>query len=104
MNHSRLESMFRKKQVPFLHAHHPRHTHASHVHVHNTMYAHVYTCIHCGRTGHLTRFCYDRLNLLNFANKNVWVPYDANPHGPKRKWVPKSSPLVFDVGVGSHMT
>ena len=23
---------------------------------------------------------------------------------PKRKWVPKFPPLVFDVGVGSHMT
>ena len=32
------------------------------------------------------------------------VPNNANPRGPKRKWVPKFSPLVFDVGVGSHMT
>ena len=42
MNHIRLESIFRKKQVPSLHAHHTRHTHAPHVHTHH-MYAHVYT-------------------------------------------------------------
>ena len=38
------------------------------------------------------------------AKKNVWVPLDANPRGPKRKWVPKSPPFVFDVGAGSHTT
>ena len=51
MNHSRLESLFRKKQVPPMHANRPRHTHAPHVHTHNTLYAHVYTCTHCGRKG-----------------------------------------------------
>ena len=30
MNHTRLESMFLKKQVPSLHAHPPWHTHAHH--------------------------------------------------------------------------
>ena len=50
------------------------------------------------------KFYFVKVNSINFANKNVWVPYDANPRGPKRKWVPKFSPLVFDVGVGSHMT
>ena len=29
LSHTRLESLFRKKQVPIMHAHHPRHTHAS---------------------------------------------------------------------------
>ena len=43
LNHSRLESIFRKKQVPSLHAHKPRHTHAYHAHTHDIMYAHVYT-------------------------------------------------------------
>ena len=43
LNHIRLESMFRKKQVPLMHAHKPRHTHALHVHTYNTMYANVYT-------------------------------------------------------------
>ena len=28
---------------------------------------------------------------MNFANKNFWVPYKANPQGPKRKWLPKSA-------------
>ena len=51
----------------------------------------------------LAKFCFDRINHLNFANKSIWVPYDANPRGPQQKiWVPKSPPLVFDIGVGSH--
>ena len=104
MNHTRLESMFRKKQVPPMHAHHTRHTHASHVHTHNTMYAHVYTCTHCGRKGHLAKFYYDRVHDENLANKFVWVRKGANPHGPKRAWVPKITPILFDVGVSSHLT
>jgi len=103
MNHTRLESMFRKKQVPFMHAHKPRHTHAPHVHTHNTMYAHVYTCIHCRRKGHLTKFCYDRVLNVNLANRFVWARKGANPHVPKRVWVPKATP-IFYVGVGPHMT
>ena len=50
----------------------------------------------------LAKFCFDRLNISNFANKNIWVPYNANPRGTKKIWVPKSPPLMFDVGVGSH--
>ena len=104
MNHSRLETLVRKKQVPStMHAHPPRHTHAPHGH-HHTLYAHVYTCTHCGRKGHLTKFCYDRIHASNLANKFVWVREGTNPHGPKRVWVPKTTPLVYDVGVGSHMT
>ena len=38
MNHTRLDSIFRKKQVSHMHAHHTRHTHASHAHTHDTMY------------------------------------------------------------------
>ena len=97
--------MFHKKQISYVHAQTIRHTYAHHVHTHTThMHARLYTCTHCGLKGHLVRFCFDRLNFISFANKNVWVPYDANPRGPKRKWVPKSPPFVFNVGVGSHMT
>ena len=90
--------MFRKKQVPHMHAHKSRHTHAPHVHTHNTLYAHVYTCTHCGHKGHLAKFCYDRVHDVNLANKFVWA------HGPNRVWVPKTTPILFDVGVGSLMT
>ena len=45
------------------------------------MYARVYKCTHCGRKGHLARFYFDRLNSTNFSNKNIWVPYNANPRG-----------------------
>ena len=77
---------------------------AHHDHTHSHMHARVYKCTHCGHKSHLARFFFDRLNHVNFVNNNVWLPYDANPRGPERKWVPKFLPLVFDVGVGSHMT
>ena len=87
-----------------MHAHHTRHTHASHVHTHDTMYSHVYTCTHCERKGHLAKFCYDRINDSKFANKFVWIRKGANPYEPNRVWVPKFTPIAFDVGVGSHLT
>ena len=86
-----------------MHVHPPRYTpYVHHDHTHPHMYARVYKCIYCGCKGHLARFSFDRLNFISFVNKNVWVPYDANPHGLKKKWVPKSLPLVFNVGVGSQ--
>ena len=48
MNHKILESMFCKKHAPHIHAHKSRYTPASHLHTHDTMYAHVYTCTHYG--------------------------------------------------------
>jgi len=84
MNHTRLESLFRKKQVSHMHAHHTRHTYASHVHTHDTMYAHVYTRTHCGRKGHLAKFYYDRIHNSKFANKFIWVRKGANPMDPIR--------------------
>ena len=71
----------RKKHAPHVHAHHTPHTHASHIHSHNTMYGHVYTCTHYGRKGHIAKFCYDRINDSNFANKFIWVRKGANPYG-----------------------
>ena len=56
-----------------MHAHHTQHTHASHAHTYDIMYAHVYTYTHCGCKDHLAKFCYDRLNDSNFANKFDWV-------------------------------
>ena len=80
------------------------HTHASHVHTHNTLYAHVYTCTHYWRKGHIAKFCFDRINDSNFTNKFIWIRKGANLHGPNRVWVPKFTPIVFDVGVGSRLT
>ena len=71
---------------------------------HDTMYAHVYTCTHCGRTAYLAKFCYDRIHDSIFANKYVWIRKCVNPHGLKKVWVPKSTPILFVVGVGSHKT
>ena len=77
-----------------MHAHKTRHTHASHIHTHDTMYAHVYTCTRCGRTGYLAKFYYDRINDSNFANKFVWVRKGANLHGPKKVGY-QNSPLLY---------
>ena len=97
--------MFRKKQVSHIHTHtlqhtpHVHHAHTNHIH----MFARVYACTHCGHKGHLAKFYYDKINSINFANKNVWV-WNTNVLGPKKIWVSKSTPILFDVGVGSHMT
>ena len=94
--------MFRKKHALHMHAHPPWHTHASHVHTHDNMYVRVYTCTHCRLKGHLAKFCYDKLSVLYFASKNIWVKRGTNPRGSKKVWVPKITPISFDVGVGSH--
>ena len=79
-----MDSMFRKKHTPHVHANPSWHTHASHIHTHDTMYANMYTYTHCGRKGYLAKFYFDILNSLDFTNKNVWVPIVANPMDPKR--------------------
>ena len=79
MNHTQLESMFLEKHTPHIHAHKPQHTYADHTHTYDSMYAHVYTCTHCGLTGHLARFYYDGINITNFAEKFVWVRKGAIP-------------------------
>ena len=48
-------------------------------------------------------FCYDRIHNSKFANKFVWVKKGANPHGPKKVWVPKFALIIIDVGMGSHL-
>ena len=101
------KTLFQKKQAPHVHAHNPQHTYAHFAHLdhtHSHVPVRVYKCTHCDHKGHLVKFCYDRVRSINFANQNIWVSNNANPRGPKRKWVPKSPPLVFNVGVGSHMT
>ena len=103
-NHSRLESLFSKKQASHVHALYPHHAYVCHNHTHTHIHPKVYKCTHCGRKGYLAKFCYDKMHHINFANKYVWVPYKTNPQGPKKKWVPKSPPFVFDVGEGFHKT
>ena len=89
INHTRLESLFRKKQISSLHAHIPRHTHAPHVYIHNTMYAHVYTRTHYGRKGHLAKFCYDKIHDVNlelnlFGLEKMLTPMDPKECGYQR--------------------
>ena len=94
MNHTRLESMFRNKHTPHMHAHPPRHTYAPHVHTHDTMYTNVYTRTHCSSTGHLAKFCYDRLNATKFSSKFVWVRKGATSMDPKRYGY-QDSPFLY---------
>ena len=84
-NHSRLESLFSKKQTPHIHAqHHHAYAYvARHDHTHTHKHIKVYKCTHCGCKGHLAKFCYDKIYALNFAKKNVWVPYKTNLKDPK---------------------
>jgi len=82
-----------------MHAHTPHiYARTPHTQLAHTL-ARMYHYSHCGRKGHLTNFCYDKLNILN---KHVWVRNGTNPGGSKKVWVPKSTPDVFDVGVNSH--
>ena len=62
------------------------------------MYDKVYICVHCGRKGHLAKFYYAELNMLN---KNVWVRESTNPIGPKKILVQNNIPNLIDVGVSS---
>jgi len=71
---------------------------------HDSMYARVYTCTHCGCKGHLAKFYYDKLNAFNFTSQNVWIRRGTNPYGSKKVWVSKFIPISFDVGVVSHKT
>jgi len=50
--------------TPHVYAHTP---HAQHAHTH----ARVYHYSHYGRKGQLAKFCYDRINFLNFTCKNI---------------------------------
>ena len=53
-NHFIVETLFQKKQVPHVHAYHPRHIYAHFAHydhTHSHMHAKVYKCTHCGRKG-----------------------------------------------------
>ena len=64
MNHTRLESMFRKKHTPYIHAHKPRHTHASHV-THMTLclliVLHIYIFYH--------------FHTMHFVNKTLFLTH-----------------------------
>ena len=56
----------------------PKETHitSSHQHDHNIQHNHayiyskVYTCTHYDHKGHLAKFCYAKLKMMN---KNVWA-------------------------------
>ena len=77
-----------------MHINHGRHMLLMFVHTHDIMYAHVYTCTHCSRKGHLIKFCYDRLNVTNFVSMYVWFRNSANPMDP-RKFGYQHPPLLY---------
>ena len=87
------------------HAYHSTHiyaTYAHHTHTHHALlYAKMYSSTYFGRKGHLIKFCYDRINVLN---DHVWV-LKTNTLGLKKIWVSKLTPLLIDIGThqGSKM-
>ena len=91
-----------KRQVHTTHAHtsksHTKHTHVPHAHhaYHAFMYGKIYTCAYCGRKGHLAKFYFDPINA---SDNHISVRKGSNPHGPNKIWVPKLTPILFDVGV-----
>ena len=86
---NKLSSMFPKGKTKRKHTCHSSHKlhekHAQHAHTHQHkhafMYGKVHTCEHCDCKGHLVKFCYVKLNMLN---KNVWVRENTNSIGPKK--------------------
>ena len=85
--------MFRKRHAPHIHAHKSRHTHAHHAHTHGTMYAHVYTCTHCGRKGHFAKFCFDGLMIQILQIDLFGLGKELTPMDPKEYGYQKS--LLF---------
>ena len=85
-------------KIPHAHTTHNTHAKSTHAHKSHTHYAfkygRIYRCTYCGKNGHLAKFCYDQINRINNL---VWV-HDTNSLGPKKMWIPKSSPKLFDVG------
>ena len=77
-----------------------KHTHHQHARKHAHMYGSgkIYVCTHCGRKGHLEKFCFAKLNM---TNKYVWVRPGTNPKGPKKIWVPKDTLNLVDTGGSS---
>lgn len=68
-------------------------------HVHNSSHT-KFTCTYCNHGNHLSSMCPIRKlcemgTLVPPSKKPKWVvktsPQNANPHGPKKIWVPKSS-------------
>ena len=86
------------KHNMYIHAMHTHHehtnAHAHHVHTpHAFLYAKVYTCTYCGCKGHLTKFCYDKLNA---SYSHVW-DQKTNIFGPKKVWVSKLTTTLHDI-------
>ena len=97
---NKLASKFPKGVAQGKHAHHKHATH-KHAHTHNHAFMYnngrIYICTHCGRKGHLEKFCYAKNNV---KNKYVWVRPGSNPKGPTKIWVPKEPPISNETGIG----
>ena len=62
------EKNLKETYISFIsHTHQEKHAQHAHTHQHKYafMYGKVYTCTHCGHEGHLAKFYYAKLNMLN---------------------------------------
>jgi hypothetical protein len=94
IDHVKLESLFKKKNTHSSHVSHSSHAHHGNHSHHAHIYSNIYVCSFCGRKGHVSKFCYDRLNV---TNNQVWVKRTNNP-GPTKIWVPKLPHSHVDIG------
>jgi len=94
---NKFASRFPKGVTQGKHTHHAHARKHAHSHKHAFMYGsgRIYVCTHCGRKGHLEKFCFAKHNM---NNKYVWVRPGTNPKGPKKIWVPKDPPNLNDAG------
>ena len=103
---NKFSSMFPKGKTQRKYTSHTSHTQheklAQHTHTHQYkhafIYSKVYTCAQCGYKGHLAKFCYAKLHMLN---KNIWVRESSNSIGPKKIWVPKNTPNLINIGMST---
>ena len=100
---NKLASRFPKGIAQGKHVHHKHSTRShKHAHTHNHAFMYnsgrIYICTHCGRKGHLEKFCYAKNNV---KNKFVWVRPGSNPKGATKIWVPKDPPIVDETGGSS---
>ena len=70
-----------------MHTHHTRHTHASHVHTHDTRYAHMYTFVHIVDVRATLQnfitigYMMQILQIIFFGLGNVLTPMDPIEYG-----------------------
>ena len=102
MKHKRLESIFQKKHTRIcMHTHHGIHM--------LLMFTHMTPCMLVCTLVHIVDVWVTLQNfvmieyIIQILQINLFrLGKVVTPMDPKKVWVPKFTPIVFDVGVSSH--